>query len=433
MRYVLDKKKTSRAQNPGAGSLQEAVAYALNRDKTEQDVFEDAIGCTCASAFEDMRATKERWHKLGGVEGYHLVQSFAEGEITPELAHRIGREFAERLLGGRFEAVLSTHLNTDNLHNHLVWNSVSLVNGKKYHSNAKSYYTEVRRISDELCEKYGLSIIRTEQAEQGSRPYAEWMAEKEGQATWRTAIRADVDDAIACAFTWRQFLNELERRGYELRLNRKYPTLRPPGKERPVRFKTLGPRYTPEAIQNRILYPKAPRPPAGKEQRRPAAAPHYRLVTHGKPARRLTGLRALYFSYLYRMGVLKRKPPRPSALLRQDIRKLDVWLEQMRYLNLRHIDTREQLAAQRQAAESDIGVLIKERQKLYRYEPGSPKIQELTEALKPLRKEVRMCRAIEQHSLEIEARLRTDREVARKEQEKTEHERKRLREEEKSR
>lgn len=433
MRYVLDQKKTSLAQNPGAGSLQEAVDYALNRDKTEQDLFEDAIGCTCATAFEDMRSTKERWHKQGGVEGYHLIQSFAEGEVTPKLAHQIGREVAERLLGGRYEAVLSTHLNTRHLHNHLVWNSVSLIDGKKYHSSAKSYYTEIRRISDELCEKYSLSVIHTEKSEQGSRPYAEWLAEKEGQATWRTAIRSDVDEAIGCTFSWKQFLSELERRGYALRFNRKYPTLQPPGKERPVRFKTLGPRYTPEAIQERILYPKAKRPPAGKEKRPPAAVPHYRLVTHGQPVRRLTGLRALYFSYLYKVGVLRRKPTYPSALLRQDIRKLDARLAQARYLQQNHIDTREQLTAYRLAAEQTIRSLTKERQKLYRSEPGSPQIQALTEALKASRQEVKMCRAIEQHSLTIEAQLRADREAARLTQEKEEQKRKRHREHDKSR
>lgn len=414
--YVLDPKKTSRSQNPSADSLQEAVDYALNRDKTEQDLFEDALGCTCATAYEDMKATKERWHKQGGVEGYHLVQSFVAGEATPELAHRIGREFAERLLGGRYEAVLSTHLNTAHLHNHLVWNSVSLIDGKKYHSNAKSYYKDIRRLSDELCQKYGLSVIHTKKAEQGSRPYAEWMTEKDGQLTWRSGIRADVDEAISLVFTWKQFLSELERRGYELNLDRKYPTLRPPGKERPVRFKTLGVRYTPEAIQERILNPKTRRPPAGKESGRQAAR-RYRLVTHGHPVRRRSGLRALYYVYLFRMGVLKRKPRRRSYLLRQDIYKLDVRLEQMRYINRHHIDNREQLAARRCAAEAKIAELTKERQQLYRSHPNAPRIQELNAALKPLRKEVRMCRAIEQHSIEMEAQMRKDREAVQREQE----------------
>lgn len=103
---------------------------------------------------------------MGGVEGYHLVQSFAEGEVTPELAHLIGQELADRLLKGQYEVVITTHLNTRHYHNHIVWNSVSMADGRKYHSNAKSYYTEIRKISDELCRKYGLSIIESDQKNQ---------------------------------------------------------------------------------------------------------------------------------------------------------------------------------------------------------------------------------------------------------------------------
>ena len=120
------------------------------------------------------------WHKEKGVQGFHLVQSFAPGEASPELAHQIGQEFAQKLLNGKFQVVISTHLNTKCLHNHLVWNSVSLTNGKKYRSNQKSYITRIRRISDELCKKYHLSIIDTEKSQQAAMPYAQWLAEKKG-------------------------------------------------------------------------------------------------------------------------------------------------------------------------------------------------------------------------------------------------------------
>jgi len=156
--YVKDKEKTTQK----ADSLKAAIDYAMNRTKTEQAVFEDTIGCTNENAYADMVATKKRFHKMGGVEGYHLVQSFAEGEVTPELAHLIGQELADRLLKGQYEVVITTHLNTRHYHNHIVWNSVSMADGRKYHSNAKSYYTEIRKISDELCRKYGLSIIESD-------------------------------------------------------------------------------------------------------------------------------------------------------------------------------------------------------------------------------------------------------------------------------
>lgn len=169
-----------------ADSLEAAIDYAMNRTKTEQAVFEDTIGCTNENAYEDMLTTKKRFHKMGGVEGYHLVQSFAEGEVTPELAHLIGQELADRLLKGQFEVVITTHLNTRHYHNHIVWNSVSMVDGHKYHSNAKSYYTEIRKISDDLCRKYGLSIIESNQKNQ-SLMYSGKQNRKENRhGEWRS-------------------------------------------------------------------------------------------------------------------------------------------------------------------------------------------------------------------------------------------------------
>ena len=230
--YVKDKEKTTK----GAGSLEEAIDYALNREKTEQMVFEDAIGCTCEDAYADMVATKQRFHKTGGVQGYHLVQSFAEGEVTPELAHLIGQELADQLLKGEFEVVITTHLNTRHYHNHLVWNSVSMQDGHKYHSNEKSYYEEVRKISDSLCKKYGLSVIKSGQGK--SMHYAQWRAEQEGKPTWRTAIRMDIRESIQVSFSWTQFTGEMEKRGYTWKLNRKYIALKAPQMERYIRLRS---------------------------------------------------------------------------------------------------------------------------------------------------------------------------------------------------
>lgn len=218
----MDEEKCSRS--PVESSLERAVDEALNQDKSEQDLFQSAIGCTLESAFADMCAVKKMWHKEKGVQGFHLVQSFAAGEVTPELAHQIGLEFAEQLLGGKFQVVVSTHLNTGHIHNHLVWNSVSMENGRKYRSNEKSYVAQIRRISDELCRKHQLSVIDTAKSERVARPYAQWLAEQNGKPTWKTPIQQDVDAAIAVSLTWKQFLRMLEQRGYTFRFNRKYAT-----------------------------------------------------------------------------------------------------------------------------------------------------------------------------------------------------------------
>ena len=410
--YVMNRKKTT------AISLQDAFDYAANRDKTEQSCFESSYACTQETAFADMRQTKERWHKMGGVQGYHLVQSFAAGEVTPELAHQIAKELADRVLGGRYEYVIGTHLNTDHIHSHIVWNSVSCVDGKKYRSNYKSYVTEIRAVSDGLCRKYKLSVIDTENSNHVAKPYVEWLAEKNGQPTWRTAIRQDVDDAIQQSLTWRQFINALERKGYEVRMDRKYPVLRPPGKERFVRFKTLGKRYTPEAIQTRILYPQTYRPCAEKQP----TVQHGRLRSGGKPRRKLTGLRALYYRYLYELGALPRKPRRPSYAVRQDAYKLDQRIRQMEFLSKNNIDTLEQLEACDQVKLGEIVQLTAERKLLYKADPDSPRIQQIGTTLKQLRQEERLCRKIAEHSIEVQRHL-TEARRDRAEQQQREQER----------
>ena len=394
VKYVINKEKTT------AVSLQDALDYAANRDKTEQSCFESSYTCTLETAFADMRQTKEQWHKSGGVQGYHLVQSFAAGEVTPELAHQIAKELADRVLGGRYEYVIGTHLNTGHIHSHIVWNSVSCVDGKKYRSNYKSYVTEIRAVSDELCRKYKLSVIDAENSNHLAKPYAEWLAEKNDQPTWRTAIRQDVDDAIQQSLTWRQFLGALEHKGYEVRMGRKYPVLRPPGKERFVRFKTLGKNYTPEVIRNRLLYPQFNR---CFVENLPCV--QYGRLHGGKPRRKLTGLRALYYRYLYELGALPRKPRRPSYAVRQDAYKLDQRIRQMEFLSKNNIDTLTQLETYRQTKLGEIVQLTSERKSLYETNPDSPRIQQIGTTLKQLRQEERLCRKIAEHSLEVQQHL----------------------------
>lgn len=409
--YIQNKEKTT------PKSLEEAVDYAANRDKTESACFETGLGCTTTSAFEDMRLNTLRWHKETGVQGYHLVQSFAEGEVTPELAHQIGVEFAEQLLLGKYQAIVTTHLNTKHYHNHIVWSAVSLEDGKKYHSNSKSYYTEVRALSDALCQKYGLSIIETPESLRGKRQYEKWRAEENNQPTWRTAIRQDVDEAIQQSLTWRQFLTVLNRKGYEVRMGRKYPVLRPPGKERFVRFKTLGKNYTPEVIQNRLLYPQFNRCFVENLPR-----VQYGRLHGSKPRRKLTGLRALYYRYLYELGALPRKPRRPSYAVRQDAYKLDQRIRQMEFLSKHNIDTLKQLEIYRQAKLGEIAQLTEERKSQYKTNPDSPRVQQISTAIKELRQEERLCRKIAEQSLEVQQHL-TEARRDRAEQQKQEQER----------
>ena len=365
--------------------LDNSIRYILNPGKTEQGLFQSALDCTCETAFEDMRQLKKIWHKEGGVQGYHLIQSFAAGEVTGELAHQVGVELAERLLGGRFQVVVSTHVNTGHLHNHILWNSVGEY-GQKYHSSYKSYLSEIRRISDELCLEHGLSVIHNGESERVGKSYAEWLAEQNGQQTWKDLIRKDVDNAVISALSWNQFLKILAQQGYQFQLHRKYITLQPPGNARPVRFKTLGRNYTPEAIHRRILAPK--------RRRTTWINPSFsQIKLKGKSPRKLTGLQALYFSYLYKMGILRKKPRRTAAA-RADIRRMDKLLAQLKFIRENGLRSREQAAELQEEKETELPLLLERRRQLYRRKAEPAELEVINELIREKRKVVKMCREI---------------------------------------
>ena len=211
----------------------------------------------------------------------------------------------------------------------------------------------------------------------------------------------------------------LDRKGYEVRMGRKYPVLRPPGKERFVRFKTLGKRYTPEAIQTRILYPQTYCPYVEK----PPAIQHGRLRS-GKPRRKLTGLRALYYRYLYELGALPRKPSRSSYAVRQEAYKLDQRIRQMEFLSRNNIDTLTQLETHRQALQTEIRQLLTKRKQLPKTDDVQSQHESVNTALKKLRQEERLCRKIAEHSLEVQQHLtEARRDRAEQQQREQEHER----------
>ena len=280
-----------------------------------------------------------------------------------------------------------------NLHRDIVFNSVSLVDGSKYRSDFKSYFGTLRGTSNAVSRERGLSVIEPKNGK--GKSYAQWMAEQDGKPTWRTSIRLDIRDAVAESFTWKQFLEQMKQRGYQWKLNRKYIALKAPGMERYIRLRSLGKNYSEEEIRGQILQPKVKRV--------------YQKAVQIHPKKKLTGIQALYYSYLYQMGVLPKRPKRSPYAVREDIRKLDQRIEQIEFLMKHDITTREQLATYREPLQKQISELMKERRKLYRNDSedsGKARLSEINEELKNLRKEVRMTVRIEKHSLEIEERLR---------------------------
>ena len=421
----------------GSQGLDDVIAYAVNSRKTEQhredaDILErfvSGVNCHPATARAEMLAVKKRFGKEDGTIAYHGYQSFAPGEATPEIAHKIGVELVQRLWGNRYQVVVATHLDKANhLHNHFVLNTVSFVDGKKYFRSAKDYH-ELQATSDALCREYSLSVIENPQPGKGKH-YGEWRAEQEQRPTWRGLVRSDIDDAIRQAMTERQFFDTLHRKGYEIKVGKDI-SVRPPGKERFVRLaRNFGEDYTLEGVRRRILeQTRAARPlpePAPKPK-------HYRMSGNWQSCKKVTGFRALYFHYCYLLGVFPREKQQNQKrllfLLREDLIKLDAVIQEARLLAVNRIDTAQQLSSYQSGLESRMESVTSQRKQLYRKlrtvavksdEAASVEISiaitALSKELCQLRQEVKLCRDIAMRSGVLPERIQEARKTQRKEQ-----------------
>jgi len=415
-------------------TMRDVMDYAMNDFKTEQQYYVSALNCNADCARDQMQMTKEQFQKTGGILAWHGYQSFAEGEVDADTAHRIGVELAKELWPD-FQVIVATHLNTKCLHNHFVLNSVSYLHGGKFNGCSASY-ARMRATSDRLCKEHSLSVI-TEHTVYYPKHYAEWDAREKGLPTWRDAIRPDVDAAIMGSVNYQGFIKNLRERGYEVEKRGSIWRVRPNGKERFVRLRSLGEQYTEDAIIERIIRQRWPsRPPKPEQQksiRRVRVYGDYHLskVTW-------KGLRALYFFYRRKLREARRQQSSYTPyVLRDDIRSLEAVDRQTRFLFQNRIDTEEQLTSYRDTAKQQIVDLSEQRKELknelrrtgvpeQRLEAIKTRIGEISTELKTLRQDVKLCDAIVVRSLEIAEKNAQLKEIQEKEVvKKQEQERKR--------
>ena len=426
--YASNPEKTERPAFDGE-EISTVIGYAMQQEKTtivsdegEQILRQFVFGINCcpSTAVSEMMAVKKHFGKEGGTTAYHGYQSFAPGEATPEIVHEITIKLAERLWGNRYQVVVATHWDKANhLHSHFVLNTVSFVDGKKFHRTAQDY-RDMQIASDELCRGYGLSVIK--QPAGKSKSYGEWQAEKEGHPTHRRSIRADIDRAITASTTEWDFIRVMTEMGYEFKTRTKdgqplkYPALKPPGAKGYFRFHKLGAGYNLDEIKKRILRNIQKKIPFPDAEHRPLR--RYRL--QGTPRKKLTGLQALYFRYCCELHVIQKKPAsikRVSFQLREDIAKLTLLDHQARFLAREGIATLEQLERRKEVAKSEIEALTVQRQELRKElrrltRKGCPgddvreQISELSERLKKLRQEAALCEGIALRSGRVKENLR---------------------------
>lgn len=387
------------AANEHKTDLAAALHYIGNERKTappHADSLRTGINCTVETAYAEMQATKRRWDKCGGILGYHIIHSYAPGEVTPQEAHAAGVEFARRLLGERYEAVVATHLDREHLHCHIVFNSVSLVDGSKYRSDFKSYFGTLRGTSNAVSRERGLSVIEPEHE---GRHYAEWDAEKHSRPTVRGMVRADVDAALLRSRSFSDFLTRLRVQGYEVRTQGKYLAVKPSGSSRYVRLKSLGEDYTEDAIRARLAVPRAER-----QHLQPDKPPHkvkqYRVHAPMPPRKKVKGFHAIYLYYVY---LLRGKTPKRSRsvpfTIRQEAAKLRRYQRQFRFLRENWIETVQELSMLHDALQAQIDALTERRKGLYEWKRrGMDVTQELSavnERLRQTRRSLNLCQSIE--------------------------------------
>jgi hypothetical protein len=410
-----DKTKNLDFNSSDFRGLQEVLKYAVQDAKTEKQFYVTGINCYPETACKQMSKTKLQFQKTDGILAFHGYQSFAPGEATPETAHAIGVKMAQELWGNRFEVVVSTHLDKNHLHNHFVLNSVSFKDGKRYYDN-KTTYSLMRQTSDRLCREYSLSVIENPQRGK-SKHYAEWKAEQESKPTWRGLIREDVDKAIDESMTFTQFIANLRKQGYEVKTGVKYMAVRPKEKERFVRLKTLGDDYTEETIKERILKNRTPkRPQVLPEPKRKRYT--VRGCMNIRKTRKLTGLQALYFHYLYKMGILPKQcvsRKRTHFLLREDIWHMKQLISQTKLLCTHRIETKEQLLTYQNELKQEMTALINERKSFYnnlrrckddkQILAYKEQISGISKKLSLLRREVKLCTGILSRSEDMKQKL----------------------------
>ena len=233
------------------GTLSKAIAYILNPEKTDEKLLVSSYGCASETAAREFEWTRKIAEQKGmnpvRIIARHVIQSFEIGEVTPELAHEIGKQFADEILGGKYEYVLTTHIDKDHVHNHLIFNAVDFVDYHAYKSYKRIYYN-MREVSDRLCKENGLSVIPPSQNK--GMGYKEYTEAKRG-TSWKQKLKQTIDRLVITAKDYDDFLRLMQEAGYEIKTG-KYISFRAEGQERFTRSKTIGENYTEERIKERI-------------------------------------------------------------------------------------------------------------------------------------------------------------------------------------
>lgn len=398
VKYVSNKEKTT--------LISTVIDYATNAEKTMEHQFVSCINCMQDNPYASMVQTKKLFHDEKEILCYHGYQSFSEGEVTPELAHEIGVKLANEIWGNRFEVIISTHLNTENIHNHFLVNATSCTDGKRFCNSKHDRYV-MMHTSDELCRQYNLSVI--DEKTRNTKRRGQYRNEK----SLRTKIKTDINEIIRTSLTVTQFFNQLEFEGYDIKITNNNVSLRHPQHTNFIRLSSLGADYHSDVIKQRIL--KNEVHPLEKRTIYDTKGFDIKLYYQKYKTNSLTGLQKLYLHYQYKLGIIPKRSntkPHYSKELRQAIRNLDEISDQTILLCENNIETLEQLHQYQAPLLEQLSALMNKRQHCYykirrctnNDERNNLKLEakSYTPRIKELRKEIKSCDGIEERSALIQ-------------------------------
>lgn len=385
--------------------LAKVINYSQNDKKTDKKMYVTGINCVVPRAYEAMMTTKKRFGKLGGNVAYHGYQSFANGEVTPKEAHKIGIKTAQQMWGNRYEIVVTTHLNTDNIHNHIVVNSVSFVDGKKFENKIRDHKL-LRQISDSICLDYGKSVIKN--ADFYSKNKNTYWLHQSGKMTHRDMLRQDIEEVLQTATDRHSFEHHLKTMGYKLkRANDGNLVIIASGWQRPVRMKNIG--YPADEIKRRLdenYYKNGF--DSGYAFYKPKEKPLKLLLVKYNQLKNINGIQLTFalISELLKLlsgNNINQNKARPlSPTLRQEVRNAEKINKEYLLLTMNDIHSVEELSLFIEQKQEKINILSSQRQGIYNQcrrannsdkEMLYAKARELTKKIKPVRDEIKIAKS----------------------------------------
>lgn len=411
--------------------LDSTIHYAVNGEKTEEKLYVSGINCMPDTSYQEMINVKKQFFKTDGIQCFHAVQSFVKGEVTPKQAHEIGVQLAEEIWGDKFQVVITTHLNTDNIHNHFVINSISFIDGKRF-CNTKKDYAIMRNTSDKLCEEYGLNILKHEKQTDRYNKFAT-------SSLYKELMRDSIDYAVANAKDYNEFIKILQDLDYVITDKNEKLSIRGEPYKRNTRIeRQFRKNYSKENIYKRILETQ---PPFGYLPK-----PHLLITKTRENHEELKAqiypkkgsLAWLFLHYMKLLhpnteNVLKSNSTRMTPELLHAIKEMDEFSNQVRFACKNNINTEQELLDYQKSAYEKINPLKSERENLWRKHKRAKtdeekatienQIVEISKKITPLAEEIRLCENILKRleiieRYELHQKLEEERKMAEREQNK---------------